>query len=217
MDRAMKDDDRDTQKMTPIRPEDVEAPVVRKFQYRTDPGAEKDDPDHQLVRGISRARDNRDDRKETIGKLLDEMPDSDPSRVPISATPARPVRIVHKWSMPTWLSIAAISLAVLVLALAVVIASKSKKANAIAATATTTAPVASPSSTATAVATIPSAPTTATTSPAPVVTATTVRTSAPVVTSTASTHPTTTATAVPTAPTATTEHHDTDIVRTPEL
>ncbi len=203
LDDAMKDDDRDTQKMMPLRPEDVEPPVVHKFVYRTDPGT-SNDADHELMRGVSRARDNRDDRSGTIGKVLDDIPESKPSRAPTSA-PARPVRIVHKWSLPTWLTIVAITLAMAMLALAVVIASKSKKETAAAATpaAVVSAPIASktePSSTpAPTASAAPMIPTT--------VTATAVRTAASAPTRTSA----------PPSATAAATHPDNDIIRTPEL
>jgi hypothetical protein len=200
-------DERDTQKMATLPVEEPAGPAVRRFKYdTTDPGKSLD-PDHELVRGVSRARDNRDDRSESIGKILDELPVDESPRAPVAITPARPVRIVHKWSMPTWIAIAAITIAVGVLTIALAIASKGKKEIIVTATSTPIATSAAPTHTSTAPV-VPTIIATTTAVPVPTVTAT----------ATHSAHVTTAPTATATASTApTTEHHDNDIVRTPEL
>lgn len=206
-----KSDDHDTPRIAALRPEDVEPAAVRKFKYRTDPGVTTDH-DKELLRGVSRARDAREARAETLGKLVDDVKDEREPR-PSPAPPAvRHVTIVHKnrFPLPVTLALFAVPIAVLVVAMLVAMKSKQQPQPENAA-ATTTATASTPTASSPEIAPVVTAPLVVTVAS---VTATAIRAAAPRATGSGVRTPPATSTA---PNVGASEHHDTDIVRTPEL
>lgn len=223
----MKDDDRDTQRMD-LRPEDVEAPAVQKFNFRTDPGGLEGE-DAELLKGVSRARASREQREE-----LSEALDRDrAAAVPVEGPPAaQKVTIVHQDRWPTWIVFAvfALPLAILALGIALVLKARAPHVSPPAPTLTLTA---TPTLTAThaLTATVTPTPTATLTATAPVAATTTAAATAsarprPSASASATARrphtpvaapPAATSAAAPAPTSDATSHHDGDIVRVPGL